>query len=209
MKAHLGPYKYWIGPYQIAESLSFLPLHQRDIDKFGDWLNKTWVKDFCTWIDSKRTRKIKVKIDRWDSWGAYETIAIIALPLLKQLRLTKQGAPQVEDSDVPEHLRSTNAPPKENEWDTDALWFDRWDWVLDEIIWSLEQIQPDVDWEQQFWIVHPKIDLDEYPEDEGKEIIPLRWKVKGECDWEGRKKYQERIDNGLRLFGVYFQNLWD
>jgi hypothetical protein len=209
MKAIIGKYKYWIGPYQIAEWFSFLPIHRRDLDNLGDWLSETWVKDFCEWIDSKRKRKIKVKIHRYDSWGAYETIAIIALPILKQLKHTKQGAPQVEDFDVPEHLRSTNASKKKNDWDTDSLFFKRWDWVMNEMIWAMEQIQPDVDWEDQFWIVHPEIDFDDYPEDEGKEFTPVRWKVEGQCDYEGRQKYQERIDNGLRLFGVYFQNLWD
>jgi hypothetical protein len=32
--------------------------------------------------------------------------------MLKQLNATKQGAPLVEDEDVPEHLRSTAAPAK-------------------------------------------------------------------------------------------------
>ena len=29
------------------------------------------------------------------------------------------------------------------------------------------------------------------------------------CDWDARQKVQERIDNGLRLFGKYYQTLWD
>lgn len=28
-------------------------------------------------------------------------------------------------------------------------------------------------------------------------------------DWKGRKKYEERIANGFRLFGKYYQSLWD
>jgi hypothetical protein len=28
-------------------------------------------------------------------------------------------------------------------------------------------------------------------------------------DWEGRKAYEARIQNGFRLFGKYYQNLWD
>ena len=28
-------------------------------------------------------------------------------------------------------------------------------------------------------------------------------------DWEGYKAYAERIANGFRLFGKYYQNLWD
>ncbi len=29
------------------------------------------------------------------------------------------------------------------------------------------------------------------------------------CDYDGMKKVQERIDNGFRLFGKYYQALWD
>jgi hypothetical protein len=74
------------------------------------------------------------------------------------------------------------------------------------MIWTFEQLC-DEDWEQQYWITNPELDLGEYPEDEGKKIIPVRWKVKGKCDWEGRRKHEERIDNGLRLFGKYYQTL--
>jgi len=28
-------------------------------------------------------------------------------------------------------------------------------------------------------------------------------------DWDGRKAYQDRISNGFRLFGKYYENLWD
>ena len=28
-------------------------------------------------------------------------------------------------------------------------------------------------------------------------------------DFEGRKEYQKRISNGFRLFGKYYQALWD
>jgi hypothetical protein len=29
------------------------------------------------------------------------------------------------------------------------------------------------------------------------------------CDYEGIRKVHDRIQNGFRLFGKYFQNLWD
>jgi len=29
------------------------------------------------------------------------------------------------------------------------------------------------------------------------------------CDYDGMKKVEERIQNGFRLFGRYYQNLWD
>jgi hypothetical protein len=30
-----------------------------------------------------------------------------------------------------------------------------------------------------------------------------------ECDYEGMKVVEDRIQNGFRLFGRYYQNLWD
>lgn len=85
-------------------------------------------------------RKNEVKLDRYDSWSADWTIAQIAAPLLVQLQETKQGAPFVDDKDVPEELRSTSCAPKENEWDTDENWFKRWDWVMQEMIFAMQEI---------------------------------------------------------------------
>lgn len=85
-------------------------------------------------------RKISIRIDKWDTWNADHSIALIALPLLIQLKETKQGSPNVDDQDVPELLRSTAAPPKENDWDTDDNWHLRWDYVMDEMIFSMQEI---------------------------------------------------------------------
>ena len=41
---------------------------------------------------------------------------------------------------MPKELRSTSAPGKENEGDIDDNWHDRWNWVLDEMIWTFEEI---------------------------------------------------------------------
>ncbi len=41
------------------------------------------------------------------------TLSHIVVPMLKQLKETKHGAPFVDDEDVPEELKSTSAPPKE------------------------------------------------------------------------------------------------
>jgi hypothetical protein len=79
---------------------------------------------------------------------------------------------------------------------------------MGEMIWAFEQLN-DENWENQYWITHPELDFTKHPEDEGKTAIPVRWKVEGAADWEGMEKHRARIQNGLRLFGVYFQNLWD
>lgn len=155
----------------------------------------------------KKKRKVKIKIDKFDTWSMDHTLAMIIHPMLKQLKKTKHGAPCVDDDDVPEELKSTTAPPKKNEWDTDSNHFKRWDYVLDEMIWTFKQLKRDN--EKNFWIVEPELDLTSYPEDEGKDIIPIRWKVEGEMDQEAYEAHWTRIDNGTRLFGKYYRSLWD
>ena len=209
MRVYIGPYKDFIGVYQIADWLENLCILERDRDAIAEWLSNTWVNDFCLWVERRRKRTVYIKTDRYDCWNADTTMAMMILPIFKDLKRQKHGAGFIADEDVPEELRSTNAEPKENDWDTDSNWFKRFDWVLDEVIWALEQTQPGYDWEDQYWITHPELDLDEYPEDEGKTAVPVRWKVPGECDWEGRKAHGDRIANGFRLMGTYWGCWWD
>ena len=143
-------------------------------------------------------RRVKIVIDPYDTWSMDHTLALIIVPMLKQLHATKHGAPFVDDEYVPEHLRSTAAPPTENEWDVDDNHFKRWDYVLDEMIWAMEQIAND-DSESKFYDyseVNEEADLME-------QIAQMK------CDHEGLQKHHDRIANGTKLFGIFFQNLWD
>ena len=227
----MGPYKDWIGPYQIAQKLCFwvkkekdeygIPRYPEWVHKFGTWLGggedkDSWLTNLCLWVESKRKRNIKIKIDRWDTWGMDNTLAYIILPMLKQLQATKHGAPFVDDEDVPEELRSTNAEPKENEWDTDSNHFLRWDWVMNEMIFAFE-CELDESWQDEFrsgehdtiWIPVDK-DGNEVPKEDAK-LFQMSDGPNDtyKCDYEGMKVVQNRIDNGFRLFGRYYQGLWD
>jgi hypothetical protein len=144
-------------------------------------------------------RKISIKIDKWDTWNADHSIALIAVPLLIQLKETKHGSPKVDDDDVPEHLWSTAAPAKENDWDTDDNWHLRWDYVMDEMIYALQEIANYNKGEEIFW--------DNSEVDETQDIMHQVNAIK--LDEEGRDAYQKRIQKGLVLFGKYFQGLWD
>lgn len=231
MRVKIGPYKNWVGPYQIAEMLCFWAKKEKDeygiprrpnwVFEFGTWLaggedKDSWLHKFCLWVESKRKRNIKIKIDRWDTWGMDNTLAYIILPMLKQLQATKHGAPFVDDEDVPEKLRSTNADPKENEWDTDSNHFLRWDWIMDEMIFAFE-CELDDSWQEEFrsgehdtiWLPVDK-DGNEVPEEDAK----LFQMADGpnntyKCDYEAMKVVETRIQNGFRLFGKYYQGLWD
>jgi hypothetical protein len=152
-----------------------------------------------------KEQTVRVRIDPWDTWGMDNTLAHIIAPMLKQLQATNHGAPHVKDEDVPVELHST-APVDENG-HVDDNWFKRWDYVLGEMIFAFDTLN--TDWEHQFWKVQPEMDFTHYPEDEGKSSVPVRWKVEGECDWDGMKAMQDRMTNGFRLFGKYYQSLWD
>ena len=146
---------------------------------------------------SNKQRKVSVQIDPWDTWSADHNLALIIVPLLQKMKDDKQGAPKVDDADVPEHLRSTAAPPTKNGWDTDDNWHLRWEYVLDEMLWAMQQIASDND-EEQFY--------DHSEVDETKGIMEQVNAIK--IDTEGLKSHQARVQKGCELFGKYFQSLW-
>jgi hypothetical protein len=152
----------------------------------------------------------EIHIDEYDTWSMDNTLALIALPMLKQLRKTKHGAPNVDYEDVPESLRPDwDWVRSHGKGETDPHFFDRWDWVMDEMIFSMENIVND-DWESTYWEVNPEIDwdaMDENVDEDGSSTVI--WKKEGVLDREGYYKHHDRIDNGCRLFGKYFRNLWD
>lgn len=212
MKVYFGPYRDNFNRNTVEQFLEKFCIVNRDREKIADWILETKLGSAISkWTYKHFTRTTYVKLDRWDTWNMDGTLSMIILPLLKQLKEEKMGSPFVDDDDVPEELRSYNAPPKENDWDTDDLWHKRFEWVLNEIIWTFEQIQPDYDWENQYWTgegdwVFDKVD-DEHPN--LGSVMTHGPNHTLECDWDARKKHQEKIDNGLRLFGKYYQAFWN
>ena len=206
MKVKIGPYRHrWVSY-----------VHDRYMDKkyggWGKWEDNSTrfesflekVEDGLQWIynhsinlylDKRPGQKIKVRIDPWDTWSMDHTLAPIILSMLKQLKESKHGSPLTEDEDVPEELRSTSAPPKEDEYDLDDNHHKRWDWVMGEMIWAFEQ--KTYDWEEQY-----------YGDWQESEDEPLGGRFLY-LDPEGRKAHQERMSNGFRLFGKYYEALWD
>lgn len=169
------------------------------LEKLEDSLQWFYNSTINLILDKRPGQKIRVRIDNYDTWSMDHTLAHIILPMLQQLQATKHGSPWVDDEDVPEELRSTNAPPKENDYDTDDFHHLRWNWVLDEMIWSFEQKVRD-DWEGDYY---------KYEDDPtNTEGLGLGFKLVWE-DREGRKKHQERMSNGFKLFGKYYEALWD
>lgn len=158
-------------------------------------------------LKSKKDRVIKIKIDKFDSWNADQTIALITVPVLKQLQKTKHGAPGVDDEDVPVKLRSTSAPPKKNEWDIDKNWHKRFDWALKEMIWALNEVAEGEPGESKFF--KGKLDWKFEKQPDGSSLMKKGPKDTFKIDKKGLKAYHDRVDNGCRLFGKYFRGLWD
>lgn len=169
---------------------------------------------------SKTKRRINIKIDDYDVWGLDSTLAMIILPGLKLLKKKKHGAPYVDFEDVPENLK----PPVGFDFatgQTDKNFFKRWDWIMNEMIWSFEQVNKD--WVKKYQ--SGKMDMISIPCDkEGNELSEedSRDYTKAEfyrmkagpkhtfkTDDVGVKEHQKRINNGLRLFAKYYFNLWD
>ena len=128
-------------------------------------------------------QKVEVHIDKWDTWSMDYTLSYIILPMLKQLKATKHGSADVDNEDVPINLRA----PEEDVLkykklgETDPDFFKRWDWVLDEMIYAFDC----------------KANKDE---------VYMRFDIK---DRIAMQKEQDRISNGFRLFGKYYESLWD
>ena len=126
-------------------------------------------------IDSLGTQ---ITIHSWDTWSMDHTLSYIVVPMLIQLKDTKHGAPHVDNDDVPEELRMPDGW-KETRYnidgETDEHFFNRWDWVLDEMIWAFT-----------------------YKRDNFDSILD-----------ENRVAAQARMSNGFRLFGKYYESLWD
>lgn len=210
MKVYFNGYQNtWVSPYTILEKVLFWK-DWENIDYDTPWVEK-WsnrLQPFCKALQKVlqvfRPHIRYVKIDAYDTWSMDHTLAYIILPMLKQLHATKHGAPLVDDEDVPDELKSTNAPPKENEYDTDGNHFKRWDWVIEEMIWSFEQQLKDDD-EYQFFdhSAYDSGDTKEWFKDMSNGVSKIK------IDREGLEAHQKRKQNGFNLFGKYYQALWD
>jgi hypothetical protein len=236
MKVFISNYRdHWISPYTILKTICFwekddgvfynheeIPNH-----KYDKWVNR--LEPICVIIQKVLNfihPKINyVKIDRWDTWSFDHSLAQIILPGLKQLKDTKRGSPYVNLEDVPKELRYFGYEDyesqscfefyHENENENSEAWdsmHKRWNWILDEMIFAFEHLLDD-SWEDQFR--SGKIDVKSVPcawDDTGK--VTMFKMVNGpeysyKCDYDGMQKVYDRMDNGFRLFGVYYRNLSD
>jgi len=120
----------------------------------------------------RKNRATRVEIEPHDTWSMDHTLAMIIHPMLVQLKATTHGHPN-------------------------QLTEERWNEILDEMIWAFEQKCRD-NWEDDYY--------GDYVEDQknGSMVGSFKW-----IDHEGLKTHQERMTAGFKLFGEYYENLWD
>jgi len=152
--------------------------------KIGPFPNHRFYHNWLyNWFGYSPKQKTSIRIDNYDTWSMDHTLAPIILPMLVQLKETKHGAPMVDMEDVPKELRATKA--QQNKYaktgDVDPKHFERWDWIMDEMIYAFDC----------------KANKDE---------VYMRFDIN---DRDGMKIEQDRIANGFRLFGKYYESLWD
>ena len=192
MRVYIGPYPnrmicrihtdYMNDKYGYVDWPTEYSKFESFLEKLEDAIQFVYNCTINLFLD-RREQKVKVRIDKWDTWSMDHTLASIVLPMLKQLKATTHGAPNVDPEDVPKELRPKKQDVlKYNEiGETDDKFFERWNWVLDEMIYAFESKATKED-------VYMRFDID---------------------DKEGMRKEQERISNGFRLFGKYYEGLWD
>lgn len=231
-----GYKNHWISPITIVEYMFFWTnwskcgrnkwiINDKDWVDSPEWADKlakrlTWVSNTIKWVWDKLDHQIRyVKIDQYDTWSMDHTLAYIILPMLKQLRDTKQGSPMTDDEDVPEYLRTVKKPKlkrKKNDvrdtiqvhavdMDDDSLIHKKWTWILNEMIWAFEQKIKDDD-ESEFFDHSAYLDSTN-TKDWLDDLSNGQSKLK--VDWDGLKAHQARKANGFRLLGKYYEGLWD
>lgn len=213
MKVNIGPYKKYLTTHRIKCDYLELMYGDKWYDiKEGQY---TWIDrvvtgfldsiDYCLKPLNKFLggRKVKVKYDNYDTWSLDHTLALIILPGLKQLKATNHGYSSVDNEDLPTACLK------------DASGEERWEWVMDEMIWAFDEIANDYPGEDAFHsgipdIVWTKVNIHGEEDAEGNfSRMDNGPNHTFHIDFEGRKKYDERIQRGLILFGKYYRNLWD
>jgi len=169
--------------------------------------------------NNKTRRKIDVQIDPYDTWGLDHTLALIIYPALLQLKATKQGVPS-EFAEVGGEHHGTQDSFDFYQESYDDAWkagLERWDETLDKMIWSFEQLLKG-DYDDQYH--HGEAEYDWVKSDKTYPN-PITGKVEAtyqmvdknpDAHWYdtvGHMKHDERIQEGLELFGKYFRSMWD
>ena len=110
MKVYIGPYRNDMGSLYrwIDRFLSKIGFSEETTEKISDFFFETLLETklgarIADYVNS-RERKIKVRIDDYDVFEARSSLAIIIIPILKELKLNSNGYSMFDKNDAPEGL---------------------------------------------------------------------------------------------------------
>lgn len=164
-------------------------------------------------------RKTDIQIDEFDTWSLDHTLANIIYPALIQLKQTKNGIPNEFVAVGGEDWTDQESFDFYKESHNDAFneGVKKWDETLDKMIWAFHQICFD-DYGELYHHGTPKFSWE-------KSNVQINNPVTGKLDdtfqmtdnnpeehWYdsvGHMLHEERIREGLELFGKYYRALWD
>lgn len=155
-----------------------------------------------------KERKVNIRIDKWDTWSMDNTLALIIEPMLKQLKAEQNGHPCGIDGQSEKVETELGNPCEGCKCQT------QWDEILDKMIFAFESLNND--YENRYHsgeidFVHVPIDEDRNevaPEDAVYYRLDKGPNDTHVFDVEGWKKHEEKIQEGLELFGKHFRALW-
>lgn len=172
------------------------------------------------WPKKSHRRKMKIQIEKFDTWSLDHTLAKIIYPALLQLKAEKHGVPsELVDDAGGEDWKDQYSFDfyKESHNEAFEIACKRWDKILDKMIWAFQQLAVD-DYDRKYhhgkavydWLKTDKL----YPNPVTGKPEPTYEMVDKNPDehWYdhvGHKLHEERIQEGLELFGKYYRNLWD
>lgn len=208
MKVYISGYRdHWIPPITILQRICIwrvVPLDDHDESPYDDPVIDRWadrltpfcekLREFLDWIHPPVRY---VKIDHYDVWSMDHTLAHIVYPMLIKLKEVKHGSCQVDLEDVPETMHPKVPPSAANNYDDETV-HERWEYVLNEMIWAFEQSLKDDDTSQFY---------DHSAVNRSAGIMTQVGQI--QVDRAGLDAHEKRKANGFRLFGKYYQGLWD
>lgn len=191
MKVYLGKYVYPVTTYDIASKIIFWDNIEyrkklNSILKFGLTYNQNSKKlsilsKVFNKYNSYQKRKVYIKIDDYDVYDLDYTLSLIIEPALKKLLNDEWLSFKVDNEDLPKELQISD-----DEYKLISFTYLENDPRIPEIYNRLEQ--------QPKYIIN-------------KMIYAFNILNSTESD-KIKEDYKKEIDEGLRLFGKYFRNLW-
>lgn len=171
------------------------------------------------WPKKGSRRKMSIQIEKFDTWNLDHTLAKIIYPALLQLKAEKHGVPH-DFAEVGGESHSDQESFDFYKESYNEAWEEgikRWDETLDKMIWAFQQIAYD-DYDRHYH--HGK---GEYEWIETNKLFPNPLTGKMEKTYQmvdknpddhwydhvGHQLHEERIQEGLELFGKYYRSLWD